>query len=223
MGRRNPLIHNRQSDAAARRYRRAGLKKTEIARLLEIPFKTLTRWIVEYPSFAEAMHQAPDEETPATGKNRDKEVYAPHYKHQAYKLALLGATNKELADFFHVSEATFEKWGERHPDLRESVRDGRKLADAEVAEKLYQRALGYNCPETHIIKLNGEIVLQEVTKHYPPDPASMRLWLTNRQPELWRNKMGLEIENAEDLTPWSAIEAGVDSGGTDTEQDSDGG
>ena len=36
--------------------------------------------------------------------------YQPHYAPQAYKLCLLGHTDKELASFFHVNVETIKTW-----------------------------------------------------------------------------------------------------------------
>lgn len=37
--------------------------------------------------------------------------------------------------------------------------------------------------------MNGEIVVTPTIKHYPPDTAAATLWLKNRQPNVWRDKV----------------------------------
>ncbi|UZJ28738.1 hypothetical protein [Pasteurella multocida] len=46
------------------------------------------------------------------------------------------------------------------------------LADANVAERLYKRALGYEAPDVDIRVIENKIVETPLIKHYPPDPTS---------------------------------------------------
>lgn len=114
--------------------------------------------------------------------------YKPEYDEQAYNYCLLGATDKQLATFFDVSEQTINAWKHKHPSFLESLRRGKEIADARVAQALFNRATGYEHPEDDIKAVNGEIVITPTIKRYPPDPTSMIFWLKNRQPKLWRDK-----------------------------------
>jgi hypothetical protein len=67
-------------------------------------------------------------------------LYREEYTEQALKLCRLGATDRELADFFDVSEQTINAWKDAHPEFLESLKDGKAKADAEVADKLFRRA-----------------------------------------------------------------------------------
>lgn len=118
--------------------------------------------------------------------------YKKEYDEQAYKLALLGATDKEIGDFFNVEEATINNWKKSHPDFFVSIKKGKNIADAEVANKLYHRALGYEHEEDKIFNDNGKALIVPTTKHYPPETAAAIFWLKNRQPKKWRDKQELE-------------------------------
>ena len=63
-------------------------------------------------------------------------LYREEYAEQAYKLCLLGATDKELADFFGVVETTVNNWKKDHAAFLESITRVKMAADADVAEKL---------------------------------------------------------------------------------------
>lgn len=65
------------------------------------------------------------------------------------------------------------------------------VADAEIASSLYHKAKGYSHPDVHISNYQGDITITEITKHYPPDTTAAKYWLTNRQPDLWRE--GIEL------------------------------
>lgn len=114
--------------------------------------------------------------------------YRPEYDEQARKLCMLGYVDKRLADFFGVSEMTINEWKKRHPSFLSALRAGKEGPNMEVASALYQRAVGYSHPEVDIKVVNGTIVQTKLTKHYPPDTAAAALWLTNREPDLWKAK-----------------------------------
>ena len=99
--------------------------------------------------------------------------YKEEYNEQAYKLCLLGYTDKELADFFNIDERTINNWKETKEGFLQSLKDGKAIADANVSESLYNRAKGYTDPDG---------------KHYPPDPVSCIYWLKNRQRGKWKDK-----------------------------------
>ncbi len=116
--------------------------------------------------------------------------YRPEYAEQALKLCRLGAKDTELADFFHVSEQTINAWKHEFPTFLESLREGKALADAEVADKLFKRATGY---EHSAVKISaspdGKEHITEYTERYPPDTTAAIFWLKNRRPDLWRDKV----------------------------------
>lgn len=119
--------------------------------------------------------------------------YKPEYAAQARKLCLLGATDGEMAEIFGVSEVTLNAWKQKYPGFLKSLTQGKAAADANVAERLYERALGYSHPDVHVSSYEGDITITRLTKHYPPDTAAASLWLRNRQPKKWREKTEQEV------------------------------
>jgi len=131
----------------------------------------------------------------ATSLMTTKKAGAPtkhklEYNEQAYKLCLLGATDKALADFFDTSEQTINAWKKNAPQFLESLKAGKALANANVAKSLYQNAIGYTCKETKVLanpKDPKDPVLIEIDKHYPPNSTSAIFFLKNRERELWKD------------------------------------
>lgn len=121
-------------------------------------------------------------------------LHRPEYDEQAYKLCLLGATLDELADFFGVCAKTVDNWVVKHPEFADAVRRGRMQADANVAERLYERARGYSHEAVKIFMPpgGGDPVYAPYIEHYPPDTAAASLWLRNRQPQRWRDKQEID-------------------------------
>jgi transposase-like protein len=119
--------------------------------------------------------------------------YQPEYAEQAYKLCLLGMTNVRLAELFDVNQDTLYQWKLKYPEFAEALENGREKADAEIAKSLFHRAKGYSHPEVDIKVVQGQIVQTKITKHYPPDTAAASLWLRNRNPTAWKDKVEQEI------------------------------
>ena len=114
--------------------------------------------------------------------------YRKEFALQAEKLCKLGAIDDELADFFEVNVATIQRWKKSHPEFCDSIKKGKELADAEVADKLYQRATGYKHDDVHVSNYQGEITLTPIIKEYAPDTTAAIFWLKNRQRDKWRDK-----------------------------------
>jgi len=114
--------------------------------------------------------------------------YRPEYDEQAFRLCLLGATDKMLADAFDVSEQTINAWKQAQPSFLESLTRGKVKADADVASSLYRRALGYSHDAVKIFNQNGAEMVVPYTEHYPPDTTAAIFWLKNRQSGKWRDR-----------------------------------
>ena len=123
-----------------------------------------------------------------------KTSFKQEYIQLAENYALLGATDAEIAEFFSVSEQTLNSWKKKFPQFLESLKKGKAVADSNVASKLYNRAIGYDCKATKIVTYEGKVTDQvEYVEHYPPDTTADIFWLKNRQPGKWRDKK--EVEN----------------------------
>ena len=111
-------------------------------------------------------------------------------------LYALGLTDKQVCHAVGIDESTLTKWKQSKPAFFMSINDWKAEADREVEKSLYQRACGYDCPETKAQWVNdengGRWEYAEMRKHYPPDPTSMIFWLKNRQPKQWRDKVDVK-------------------------------
>jgi len=113
-------------------------------------------------------------------------------------LCRLGAIDKEIAEALDVTETTINNWKLAHPEFFETIKTNKDVIDDRVEASLLERACGYEHPETKFFCDKGEIITAETTKHYPPDTAAAFIWLKNRRPNKWRDK--LEIVGNMDIS-----------------------
>ena len=147
-----------------------------------------------------------------TGKDEAKRKpgrpsgYRPEYDAQAIKLCRLGATDKELADFFGVADSTLSLWKLKHPSFSEALTRSKDEFDAQVERALFQRALGYSHKAVKMFQAGGEVITQDYVEHYPPDTTACIFWLKNRQKDKWRDKP----EGGDDDTPPTPVKVTVE-------------
>jgi len=151
------------------------------------------------------MKAPPEQQT-----KKHKTQYNDSFPAQAYKLCLLGCTDKEIAAFFGVCRSTFTNWKRNHPDFADALTSGKKAADMEVAVSLYAATIDRVITTKQAIKCkevyyddNGKrvekerIEVVEVEKHIPADFRSQQFWLRNRNPRKWNEK----YDEGEDAAP----------------------
>lgn len=124
--------------------------------------------------------------------------YQDAFAEQARKLCLLGHTDAELAEFFEVHESTINQWKLDYPEFSESIKKGKEFADGNVADRLYQRAMGFIAPDVDIRVIENQIVETPLEKYYPPDTTAAIFWLKNRQKNKWRDKQ--EVEHSGEIS-----------------------
>lgn len=120
--------------------------------------------------------------------------YKPEYAEQAEKLCRLGATDREIADFFEVSTPTIWRWAHRYDAFCNALRAGKEACDDRVERSLYNRAVGYSHDAVKIfMPANAPApVYAPYTEHVAPDVGAASLWLKNRRGDVWRDKQQLE-------------------------------
>jgi len=123
--------------------------------------------------------------------------YHKRFNEEVFKLCLLGATDKEIADFFYIRESTLNNWKKKYPEFMESMRGGKDDADANVAKSLYESAIGFKIKKDVLIKVKigkgkEKVEVHSVEDQEPPDYRSISFWLRNRQPDKFREKVDVE-------------------------------
>lgn len=140
--------------------------------------------------------------------------YRKEFTAMAYQLALLGATDNQIAEALNITVSTLYEWKKKYKGLSEALRQGKIQADGKVAAALYKRATGFKYDEVTYERIEvGELPealegepgeeaaikqpvyrKRVVTKYVSPDTGAAMGWLKNRQKELWRDKQEIAIE-----------------------------
>lgn len=133
--------------------------------------------------------------------SKSNPVYQEVFCEYVFRLNLLGATIRELAEFFNVTPPVIHRWRKKYPKFSEAFEKGKDIADSKVAEQLYRRAIGYSHPEEKVFIYRGQVIRETVIKHYPPDTGAAAFWLKNRRGDQWKDKHEHNVTNRHVLDP----------------------
>jgi hypothetical protein len=142
--------------------------------------------------------------------------YDPNYHpKKVVGYCLLGLTDEQMAGIFEIDVATFYRWKNKHSEFCEAIKSGKEDADVKIAASLFKRASGHKEKRIIPIKLrttvNGEgstekVEMVEVEDYYPPEVAAQIFWLKNRNPQMWRDKKEIELNDASNITGVTLID-----------------
>ncbi|MCK5613714.1 helix-turn-helix domain-containing protein [Candidatus Pacearchaeota archaeon] len=144
---------------------------------------------------------------PVKAKRGRPSPYRATYVEKVAKLIALGAIDTDIAGFFKVSVQTINTWQHKYPEFLAVMKKAKEEADNKVVRSLFERATGYSHPDEKVFcSKDGEILIHETRKHYPPETKALSLWLTNRQSQDWKNRQDVDVKadissKSVDLTP----------------------
>ena len=143
--------------------------------------------------------------------------FKEEYCEIARKLKLLGADEVRIARILGVSDKTIANWKNQFPQFLQALKDGSDGADFNVANALYEKAIGYEQTITKTDK-DGEEYTETIKN--PPDTTAAIFWLKNRQKDQWRDvrhnehKLTTEISEQERIERLSKV-LGLEDAPTD--------
>jgi hypothetical protein len=118
--------------------------------------------------------------------------YKAEYARRAEAMCKIGATDVELAAEFGVTTWTIWHWQAKHKPFSKALRVAKSAFDDRVERSMAQRAVGYSHHATKILQYEGQPIIVEYIEHLPPDVGAGKLWLTNRRPDKWRDKVDID-------------------------------
>lgn len=110
-----------------------------------------------------------------------------------------GLTDEQIFKNLGISRDTFYKYKEKYSDFSEAIKKGKEVADIEVENALFKRAIGYKYKEVikEVKEIDGKksTYVKEVTKEMPGDVGAQIFWLKNRKSSKWKDKQDIDIED----------------------------
>lgn len=101
-----------------------------------------------------------------------------------------GLTDEQIMHNMGIqSKSTFYGYKKRYPNISNALKKGKEVADYEVENALFKRALGYTI-QVKEQKIDRDGCVHDLVKdiHVPADVTAQIYWLNNRKPKQWRNK-----------------------------------
>jgi len=120
--------------------------------------------------------------------------FRDEYIHMAYHLALLGATDQQMADIFQVNRQTINLWKRTRVEFSDALKKGKTEADAKVAYSFYQNCLDRYVEEEEAKVVGGVVEVVKVKKFVRGDKWAQFRWLQTRQRNLgWSEAQNISI------------------------------
>ena len=106
-----------------------------------------------------------------------------------------GLTDEQIAKNMGISRSTLNEWAKKYPDISDTLKKTKDIADREVENALFKRAVGYEYDEIKEKYECGVLTERTITKKMVvPDTTAQIFWLKNRKPSVWRDKAQVDID-----------------------------
>lgn len=119
-----------------------------------------------------------------------------------------GLTEEEICQRLGVSHSSFAEYKKKYPELLDTLKKNKEVADYKVEDSLYMNATGYEYEEETWERVRVDppywseeeqqyidyrlVLTKTVKKKKHPDTTAQIFWLKNRKPQQWRDKQELE-------------------------------
>lgn len=114
--------------------------------------------------------------------------------------ARTGYSIGDIARMMGVSNNVFRRWFDKYPKFRRAVKTNKDVVDYKVENALLKSALGYTAKESRVLVTmrHGKVVetqRETLTRDIAPQIGAIRMWLLNRQPEVWKNENKMSMDD----------------------------
>nr|DAV91455.1 MAG TPA: terminase small subunit [Caudoviricetes sp.] len=114
--------------------------------------------------------------------------------------ARTGYSIGDIARMMGVSNNVFRRWYDKYPKFRRAVKTNKDVVDYKVENALLKSALGYTAKESRVLVTmrHGKVVetqRETLTRDIAPQIGAIRMWLLNRQPEVWKNENKMSMDD----------------------------
>jgi len=107
-----------------------------------------------------------------------------------------GLSMDQIASNVGVARSTFFNWKSENQMLSDALMINREIADRQVENALFKVAKGFHYTEDKIAPSGAKIT--DVKSYQAPNVGAIKLWLSNRKPDTWREKQSIELSGKVD-------------------------
>ena len=103
-----------------------------------------------------------------------------------------GLSLDQIAIKIGIASRTLSRWRVKYSSIGQVLKKTREMADTEVENALFKRAIGYNITLTKPMKIKDtpyseSIIYVNEEVHIAGEVGAQVFWLSNRKPEVWQN------------------------------------
>ena len=122
-----------------------------------------------------------------------------------------GLTEEQIVKNMGISRSTLNEWKKKYPDILDTLKKGKDVADRIVENALFESAIGKKYKVEKPIKVkevqykDGKRVKEVEHIEYakeevviPPNTTAQIFWLKNRKPDVWRDKQDVHVKDDTD-------------------------
>lgn len=122
-----------------------------------------------------------------------------------------GLIEEQIVKNMGISRSTLNDWKKKYPDILNTLKKGKEVADRNVENALYESAIGKKYKVKKPIKVkevqyrDGKRVKEVEHIEYaeeemviPPNTTAQIFWLKNRKPDVWRDKQDVHVKDDTD-------------------------
>lgn len=110
-----------------------------------------------------------------------------------------GLTDEQIFKNLGISRDSFYRYKDKYSEFSDALKKGKEVADIEVENALFKRAIGYRYKEKikEVKEIDGKktVFIKEVEKEMPGDVGAQIFWLKNRKSSKWKDKQDIDIED----------------------------
>ena len=99
-----------------------------------------------------------------------------------------------------ICRDTLIQWKKKFPDISYSLKVNKEVADIQVENALFKKALGYKVVDIIYERVKnldtGEYELvpaKKTERDVPPDTTAQIFWLKNRKPDVWSDRKDVTL------------------------------
>ncbi|MGN1157745.1 MAG: hypothetical protein ACI4TK_16325 [Agathobacter sp.] len=117
-----------------------------------------------------------------------------------------GLTDEQISENMGISRSTLGEWKKNHPDISDTLKKGKEVADRQVENALFERAIGgvHEVKKTFKVKEiyyddhgrkceKEKLVVGTDEVYVPGDTTAQIFWLKNRKSDTWKDKQSVEM------------------------------